>query len=72
MAKVAPLPARDPLLTVEEFAELFGTSVHYPRGLIKQKRIQYVKLGPGRRSPVRIRQSVAERFIADHTIEALG
>jgi excisionase family DNA binding protein len=72
MPKVAPAAGSDRLLTVEEAAERLGTSVHFPRQLIKEKRIRYVKLGPGRRSPVRIRADVLEQFIGDHTVEASG
>lgn len=57
------------LLTVEEVAERLGTTVHFPRQMIKEKRIHYVKLGTGRRSPVRIREDVLDAFIASHTVE---
>lgn len=58
------------LLTVKQVAERLGTTQEFPRRLIKERRITYVKLGPGRRSPVRIPESVLEEFIAGCTVEA--
>jgi excisionase family DNA binding protein len=55
----------DKLLTVEEAAELFGTTVRFPRRLIAERRIRFVKLG----SHVRIPESAVRQFIAAATVE---
>ena len=60
------------LLTIAEAAERLGTSERFPRRLIAERRIDYVKLGQGRRSPVRIRQDALDAFIAASTVEAAG
>ncbi len=55
----------DRLLTVKEVAELLGTSERFPRRLIAERRIAYVKVG----SHVRIRASVLAAFIDSGTVE---
>ncbi|MBT2368364.1 excisionase family DNA-binding protein [Streptomyces sp. ISL-10] len=47
----------DRLLTVDQVAELLGTTVRFPRRLIEERRIEYVKVGRHVRIP--------ERAIAD-------
>ena len=47
------------LLTVAEVAELLGTSERFPRRLIAERRIEFVKVG----RHVRIRKSVLAAFI---------
>lgn len=42
----------DRLLTVAEAAELLGTSERFPRRLIAERRIEFVKLGRHVRIPV--------------------
>jgi excisionase family DNA binding protein len=59
---------RDPKLDVEEAADELGVSVRFVRRLIAENRIEYVKHGTGRRSPVRIRLSVIERYLEEHTV----
>ncbi|MFI0737896.1 excisionase family DNA-binding protein [Streptomyces sp. NPDC021100] len=54
----------DRLLTVEEVADRLGTSVRFPRRLIEERRIEYVKIG----RHVRIPERVVESFIAAHTV----
>lgn len=58
------------LLPLEVVADRLGTTISFPRTLIKERRIPYVKLGTGKRSPVRIREDVLDAFIARHTVEA--
>jgi excisionase family DNA binding protein len=55
------------LLTVGEAAELLGTSVRFPRRLIAERRITYVKVG----SHVRIPEDSIEQLIQAGTVEAL-
>ena len=58
----------DRLLTVDQAAELLGTSARFPRRLIAERRIRYVKLG----SHVRIPESALREFIAAATIEPMS
>ena len=55
------------LLTVGEAAERLGTSVRFPRRLIAERRITYVKVG----SHVRIPEGAVEQLIEAGTVEAL-
>jgi excisionase family DNA binding protein len=50
--------SKDPRLTVEEVAKLWGTSVRYPRRLIAERRIAFERIG----RYVRIRESIAEAY----------
>jgi excisionase family DNA binding protein len=55
------------LLTVAEAAERLGTTVRFPRRLIAQRRIRYVKVG----RHVRIPELAIEEWIAACTVEPL-
>jgi excisionase family DNA binding protein len=54
----------DRLLTVQQVAELLGTTVRFPRRLIEERRIEYVKVG----RHVRISEGVVHAFVAAHTV----
>lgn len=54
----------DRLLTVEQVAELLGTTVRFPRRLIEERRIEYVKVG----RHVRIRESAVTAFVTSNTV----
>ncbi|MFD4946184.1 helix-turn-helix domain-containing protein [Streptomyces sp. NPDC058409] len=54
----------DRLLTVEQVAERLGTTVRFPRRLIEERRITFVKVG----RHVRIPESAVSGFVADNTI----
>ena len=54
----------DRLLTVAQVAELLGTTVRFPRRLIEERRIEYVKVG----RHVRIRESVVSALIESNTV----
>ena len=60
--KEAMQPER--LLTVAEVAELLGTSERFPRRLISERRIEYVKIG----RHVRIRASALASLIQAGTV----
>lgn len=53
------------LLTVDQAAERFGTSVRFPRRLIAERRITFVRIG----RHVRIPESAIEQMIAAGTVE---
>lgn len=55
----------DRLLTVEQVAERLGTTVRFPRRLIEERRITFVKVG----RHVRIPESVVAAFVHANTIE---
>jgi excisionase family DNA binding protein len=55
------------LLTVDQVAERLGTSVSFPRHLIAQRRIRFVRLG----RHVRIPESGLAEFIAAGMVEPL-
>jgi excisionase family DNA binding protein len=51
-------------LTVDQAAERLGTSVRFPRRLIEERRITFVKLG----RHVRIPESALDAFVAAHRV----
>ncbi|MET8402668.1 helix-turn-helix domain-containing protein [Streptomyces sp900116325] len=53
----------DPLLTVDQAAERLGTTARFPRRLIAERRIAFVKVG----SHVRIKESVLAAYIEGNT-----
>ncbi|MFC8454624.1 excisionase family DNA-binding protein [Kitasatospora sp. NPDC057223] len=54
----------DHLLDVDQVAVILGTTSRFPRRLIEERRIEYVKVG----RHVRIRASVLADFIAANTV----
>lgn len=60
-----PATTRDPLLTVDEAADLLGTGVRFIRRLIAERRVRFVKVG----RHVRLPESGLLEYIATHTIE---
>jgi len=55
----------DRLLTVDQAAELLGTSASFPRRLIAERRIRFVRVG----RCVRIPESALVDFIAAGTVQ---
>ncbi len=56
------------LLTIEETAELLGTSTRFVRRLVAERRIAFLRLGrPG--APVRIALDDIEAFVAASRVE---
>ncbi|MEV6109884.1 excisionase family DNA-binding protein [Streptomyces sp. NPDC051940] len=55
----------DRLMTVAEAAERLGTTERFPRRLIEERRITYVKLG----THVRIPESALDAFILAGTVQ---
>ncbi|KIZ13548.1 DNA-binding protein [Streptomyces natalensis ATCC 27448] len=55
----------DRLLSVQQVAELLGTGVRFPRRLIEERRITFVKVG----RHVRIPESVLSAYVAEHTVQ---
>jgi excisionase family DNA binding protein len=57
--------ALDPLLTVDEAGDLLGPGPRFPRRLIAERRIRFVKVG----RHVRIPESALVEFITAGTVE---
>jgi len=55
----------DRYLSVDQVAELLGTSARFPRRLIEERRIRYVKVG----RHVRIPESAVRDYLAANTVE---
>ncbi|MFG2641205.1 excisionase family DNA-binding protein [Streptomyces sp. NPDC048370] len=55
----------DRYLSVVQVAELLGTTVRFPRRLVAERRIRYVKVG----THVRIPESAVQEYIDAHTVE---
>ncbi|MER6638402.1 MULTISPECIES: excisionase family DNA-binding protein [Streptomyces] len=53
------------LLSVDQVAELLGTTARFPRRLIEERRITFVKVG----RHVRIPETAVAAFIAANTVE---
>jgi len=58
----------DHLLSVGQAAELLGTSVQFPRKLIAQRRIRFVRVG----RLVRIPESAVREYIESRTVEPVS
>jgi excisionase family DNA binding protein len=58
---------RDPLLNVEEAAELLGTGTRFIRRLVAERRIQYVKAG----RHVRITESALIAWVTANTVQPI-
>jgi excisionase family DNA binding protein len=54
----------DRLLTVEQVAERLGTSVRFPRRLIEERRIMFVKVG----RHVRIPESALDAYVTANMV----
>jgi excisionase family DNA binding protein len=55
------------LLSVDETAVVLGTGVRFPRRLISERRIRFVRVG----RHVRIPRSALDEFIASGTVEPM-
>jgi excisionase family DNA binding protein len=58
-------PPSDRLLTVDQAAELLGTSSSFPRRLIAERKIRFVRVG----RCVRIPESALTEFITAGTVQ---
>ena len=57
----------DRYLSVDQVAELLGTTARFPRRLIEERRIRYVMVG----RHVRIPESAVEEYIGARTVEPI-
>lgn len=63
--QTAPIDPNERLLTINEAAERLNTSPRFPRRLVAERRIRFVKLGRF----VRIPESALHEFIAAGLVE---
>ncbi len=59
------MSSKERLLTVDEAAARWGTSVHFPRRLIRERRIRFVRIG----RHVRIPEGAVDALIERGTVE---
>ncbi|WP_326775932.1 helix-turn-helix domain-containing protein [Streptomyces sp. NBC_01445] len=59
---------KDRYLSVDQVAELLGTSARFPRRLVAERRITFVKVG----RHVRIPESAVDAYITEHTVEPIS
>ncbi len=57
----------DRLLSVRDAAEVLGTSERFPRRLIAERRIRFVRVG----RHVRIPESSVQEYIKSRTVDAI-
>ncbi|MFD9116601.1 excisionase family DNA-binding protein [Streptomyces bottropensis] len=57
----------DRYLSVDQVAELLGTTARFPRRLIEERRIRYVKVG----RHVRIPETALHEYLASRTVEPI-
>lgn len=57
----------DRLLTVEQAAQVLGTGVRFPRRLIAERRIRFVRVG----RHVRIPEGELTAFVAEGTVDPI-
>ncbi|MEV6667904.1 helix-turn-helix domain-containing protein [Streptomyces nigra] len=57
----------DQLLTVHQVAERLGTGVRFPRRLVEERRITFVKVG----RHVRIPESAVDDYVTANTVEPI-
>lgn len=65
--QTAPIDPNERLLTINEAAERLNTSPRFPRRLVAERRIRFVKLGRF----VRIPESALHDFIAAGLVEPM-
>jgi excisionase family DNA binding protein len=61
-------PIMEQLLSVNQAAELLGTTVRFPRRLVAERRVRFIHVG----RHVRIPLSALEDLIRDGTVEPVG
>ncbi|MEQ7127565.1 excisionase family DNA-binding protein [Actinopolymorpha sp. B11F2] len=55
------------LLSIDQAAEILGTTSRFPRRLVAERRIRFVKVG----RHVRIPASALRKYIDDRTVDAM-
>lgn len=66
-ATARPAPLEETYLDVPALAKLLGTTERFPRRLVAERRIRYLKAG----AHVRFPASAVEEFLAANTVEPI-
>ena len=68
--QMTALDPDDRLLTYDQAAAVLNTTPRFPRRLVEERRIRFVRLGEqGKRGHVRIPESALHEFIAARLVE---
>lgn len=62
-------PPRGTLLDVEGAAAYLGTSTRHIRRLVEERRIPFIKLGPGRSARLRFDAARLDAWLEEHSFE---
>jgi excisionase family DNA binding protein len=62
-------PARGTLLDVEGAAAYLGTTTRHVRRLVEERRIPFIKLGPGRSARLRFDAARLDAWLEEHSFE---
>jgi excisionase family DNA binding protein len=62
-------PARGALLDVEGAAAYLGTTTRHVRRLVEERRIPFIKLGPGRSARLRFDTARLDVWLEKHSFE---
>ncbi len=69
MAKAGPESRRSTLLDVEGAAAYLGTTTRHVRRLVEERRIPFIKLGPGRSARLRFDVAPLDSWLDEHSFE---
>ncbi|MUN38183.1 excisionase family DNA-binding protein [Actinomadura litoris] len=67
-----PIGLGERLLTIAEAAEYLNTSARFPRRLVAERRIRFVRLGEaGKRGHIRIPESALAEYVSAGLVEPM-
>ena len=70
--KPSPIDPDERLLTLAEAAEYLNTSQRFPRRLVAERRIRFVRLGePGKRGHIRIPETALREYVSAGLVEPI-
>ncbi|MFF5261802.1 excisionase family DNA-binding protein [Actinomadura viridis] len=71
-AEVSPIDLGERLLTIAEAAAFLNTTSRFPRRLVAERRIRFVRLGePGKRGHIRIPESALREYVSAGLVEPM-
>ncbi len=70
--EVPPIDLNERLLTLAEAAAFLNTTPRFPRRLVAERRIRFVRLGePGKRGHIRIPESALREYVSAGLVEPM-